>query len=513
VSDRLPRPPSLQPGRFDGTYWIDEQIWGHRLYDEQTPWLTVLEFLTIFQHDPTLSDSQELRYLPQRQLKLRNIVFNNPHIAEVASDPPLPDSAAWKRWLELMAPSVAQIDATELSTLRKSIPKFGDFARLVAYLQRTAIEGNSNKRWSSKFAFPFGPNALYEDLRVSETGASNDRRFFARTGELLYLMLARSTQAAALAPALKRRFLDVDDATNTVIGILQGEPQRAPDLRAGGYLPYETLPAFEMLAEDWLFLLNQPLPKFDVLPHLVSITGLHLLIYFLGRAAAEVEDTKIPTFVCEIVAPRRSAIRDVALQSFEQNQALPRAAIEHLIRRIGSSDAWLKALKDPEPLSAAAAVLAAQFDWPDTEDLANLKAQRPVDLIDQLVQQAAVRHKQHVAKIHGSWARYIGLSSRRGSQRMRYAPTDGLLKSLVLSNVTTRMEYKAFLKRLHERYGIIIGEHQAESYIESSDVDLEDFADNAGRLEERLTSLGLMQRLSDGCAYVHLPFAGRGRHE
>ena len=328
----------------------------------------------------------------------------------------------------------------------------------------------------------------------------------------LALLGRTPSRAAALAPALKHRFLDVDDATNTVIGILQGEPQRAPDYRSGGYLPYETLPDFDMLAEDWLFLLNQPLPKFDVLPHLVSITGLHLLIYFLGRAATEVENTNTPTFVCEIVAPRRSAIRDVALQSFEQNQALPRAAIEHLIRRIASSDAWLKALKDPEPLNAAAAVLAAHFDWPDSEDLANLKAKRPNDLIDQLVQQAAIRHKQHVAKIHGSWARYIGLSSRRGSQRVRYAPTDGLLKSLVLSNVTTRMEYKAFLKRLYERYGFIIGEHQAESYIENSDVDLEDFADNAGRLEERLTSLGLMQRLSDGCAYVHLPFAGRGRH-
>jgi hypothetical protein len=27
--------------------WIDEAIWGHRLHDEQSPWLTLLEFLCV----------------------------------------------------------------------------------------------------------------------------------------------------------------------------------------------------------------------------------------------------------------------------------------------------------------------------------------------------------------------------------------------------------------------------------------------------------------------------------
>jgi hypothetical protein len=502
----------MQFGNFDGTYWIDEQIWGHRLYDEQTPWLTVLEFLTVFRSDPTLSDSLELEYSPQRQLQLRNIIFNNPHMADVLTDPPLPDAAAWERWIQVMKDDGAQMDIDRLAVLTTRIPHFADFARLVGYLRRTAIEGNSNKRWSSKFVFPFGPNALYEDLRVSETGASNDRRFFARTGELLYLMLARSQLAGTLGPLLNARFFEARDATNLVVGMLQGEPATAPDTRTGGYLPYRALPEFDRLAEDWLSLLNRPLPKFDVLPHLVALTGLHLLIYFLRRAAAEIEGAAVPTFVCEIVGPRRSAIRDLAMRSFEHNQAIPRMAMEHLIRKVSESGEWATALADPEALQAAAKVLRKQFDWPQDDDLENLPAQKPQDLIDDLVRKAATRHKQHLGKIHGSWARSIGLSSRRGSQRVRYAPTDGLLKSLVLCNVTSRMEFKSFLKLLHDRYGFIIGEQQAVSFLEHNDVDLEDFSDNASRLEERLTSLGLMQRLSDGCAYVHLPFGGQNRH-
>ena len=64
-------------------------------------------------------------------------------------------------------------------------------------LRTSAFEGQSNKRWSSRFVFPFGPAAMYEDLRFDAGGnASNDRRFFARTGELLYLMLSRATRGA-----------------------------------------------------------------------------------------------------------------------------------------------------------------------------------------------------------------------------------------------------------------------------------------------------------------------------
>lgn len=505
-----------KPKAHDSNYWIDEQIWGHRLYDEQTPWLTFLEFFNIFASELTLNASPDIEFKPQRQLQLRNIVFNNPHFPEILRDPPLPDDVAWKKWIELMEKSMMQgsaqeFDANALRELSRRIPQFADFEKLVRYLRRTSIEGNSNKRWSSKFVFPFGVQSLYEDLRVSDTSASNDRRFFARTGELLYMMLSRSKRGPEIAQMLQQRFFQSGDPTDTVIGILQGKTQRE-SARGIGYLPYVSLPEYDALADDWMFLLGQNLPKFDVLPHLVLVTGLHLLIYFLRQASA-VAAQQVPTFVCEIVAPRRTAVRDIALRSFETNQALPRAAIETLLRSVTNSDAWKAAVNDPEPLPAAARVLCGHFDWPSDEELHRIPANySPEDLLKRLTELALVRHRQHVAKIHGSWARHIGLSSRRGSQRVRYAPTDALLKSLVFANVRSRMEFKEFLRRLHERYGFVIGEHQAGHYIDDGAADLEDFAENATRLEERLTSLGLMNRLSDGCAYVQLPFAARARH-
>ncbi len=93
------------------------------------------------------------------------------------------------------------------TTCAGSFSSFDDFAKAIELLRSSAFEARSNKRWSSKFVFPFGPDALYEDLRVDAGGASNDRRFFARTGELLYLMLCRAARGPELGQKLVERLL------------------------------------------------------------------------------------------------------------------------------------------------------------------------------------------------------------------------------------------------------------------------------------------------------------------
>jgi hypothetical protein len=80
------------------------------------------------------------------------------------------------------------------------------------------------------------------------------------------------------------------------------------------------------------------------------------------------------------------------------------------------------------------------------------------------------------------------------------------LKAFIFANVKRRMEYKEFLARLFDRYGFVIGEREAEQVVEKSDFDKKAFQANSQRLEQRLTSLGVLRRLSDACAYVQNPF-------
>lgn len=94
---------------------------------------------------------------------------------------------------------------------------------------------------------------------------------------------------------------------------------------------------------------------------------------------------------------------------------------------------------------------------------------------------------------------------------MRYAPTDRLLKTLVVANVPARLELGQFLERLYDQYGFVFGDVQAERVLTSAEFDKKAFQANTSRLEQRLGSLGLLRRLSDACAYVENPLGRRGR--
>ncbi|NYF33828.1 hypothetical protein [Sphingopyxis sp. JAI108] len=504
----LPRPSEFED-RAGPAFWIDEAIWGHRLHDEQSPWLTFLEFLTVL-----LSEHREgralredrlnsLSYKPQLQLRLRNLVFNNPHIMTVRTEA-RSDEQAWTLWLEKMAETAGGLDRPDFAYLRDRFESFEDFAAVLSFLQGSAIEGSSNKRWSSKFVFPFGPHALYEDANVKPSGSvSNDRRFFARTGELLYMMLARSAHAEALQALLVTRFLENPAPYDSMAQALQGERQLAKAERAGAYLPCASHPIFDRLGADWLAILNLPIPAHDAIPHLVTVTGLNLILYQLERARELLGRPPI-TLVCEIVSPKKSVVRDLSADSYQANNMLPQQAIERFVRRVTETDAWAEALASEDPTHVATDILQREFGWPDGDD--DELSTEPQAFVDGLVERATVRHKQHVGKIHMTWARAIGLSSRRSSRRVRYAPTDRLLKTLVVACVDERLEFKDFLVLLHDRYGFVIGDAQARLFIDSGTADQEDFSDNAHRLEERLASLGLLKRLSDSCAYVENPF-------
>lgn len=506
----LEREPSL-------SFWIDEAIWGHRLHDEQTPWLVLLEMLGVLHAEAAAGRAFReetlncLRYQQAHRLPLRNVLFNNPFV-NVLRDQGVDDDARWARWLKEMERPNEKVGTKECdyAYLRERFNTFEDFASVLDLIRGTAVEGDSNKRWTSKFVFPYGPDCLYEDLRLDDEGnATNDRRFFGRTGELAYLMLCRSGHGAELHRALSPLVLDPSAPWNRLVERLQPgpEPPRGAKARTSSYLPYAALPDFEGLAGDMLALLHARLPGYDVLPHLVDLLGLHLMLYMLRRAAEWAPGSPPVRLVLEIIAPRRTTVRDLAVESFRVNDQLSLKALEgYLDAEVRQSQAWRVACAEPdedERHLAAARVLHDKVMWDKADEGAGER--EPEEMLKALTEQARKRHGQHVSGVHANYAQAIGLASRRGTRKIRYAPSDQLLKSLVLAVVPRRMEFQEFLKELWRRYALVIGHHQAGEYIVSGVSDQRAFEENAQRLEMRLASLGLLRRLSDACAYVENP--------
>lgn len=515
----LPRPQHVEQSQLN--MWVDESIWGHRLYDEQTPWLCILEMLCITQSEVSNSRAfvenklNDLRYEIYPRLYLRNILFNNPHIEAIATEY-LDDNERWQMWINAIASNVGGLPSPDFSYLKSRFASFKDFAEIVKFLQFSAIEGDSNKRWSSKFVFPYGPDCLYEDLRVTGDKVTNDRRFFGRTGELLYLMLCRSGRGEEILSRLENTGIITHNYSgnhrgskwNQIVLALQSPIDRSTPRTSGSppYLPYEKLPEYERLADDWLSTLDCALPDYDALPHVVTITGLHLIIYLLNRAKATLGESIPPRFVLEIVAPKKTTVRELASDEYQKNNSLPQRAIEHYIRNTADLPEWQVCLNSYNPTEDVIDLLQGRFAWFAKEDESDGSGS-PGDLLNSLREKAVKRHQQHLAKFHGSWSREIGLSSSRSSRRTRYAPTDSLLRTLVLASVPVRMEFQEFLAKLYEKYGFVIGDRQAADLIDSGEADREDFVANAERLERRLVSIGLLKRLSDACAYVQNPFA------
>lgn len=502
----LPLPP--REDYRDNSMWVDEQIWGHRLWDSESPWLLFLEFLNVAEASLRTGQlfqngTHPLLFKPYKRLHLRNILFNNEILTQIAQRHP-ENKSAWNAWLDWMSVNAKGVLPRDFSYLRERFHSFQQFVSLVGILRGSAVESESNKRWSSRFVFPFGPNALYEDLNISAAGkVSREYIYFGRTGELVYLMLCRSKRTDELASRFAA-LLSGQNQWNKLLKLFQPDGGEDLETRAHSFLPYSEHPVFDLLADDWLHLLSLELPGFDALPHLVTLGAFHVMLYQL-RVCSDLLSTPLH-FISEVVAPKKTLVRELSALNYQENSLLSQKAVEAYLEGITTSDRWQHAKSQASAFAACKAILEDQVRWPnDPEDYEGCS--EPDALVAELRRAALARHKQHVASVHRQYGRDVGLVSKRGTNRLRYAPTDVLLKTLVLANVSRRMEYKEFLELLFTRYGFVFGEREAEQVLSHEDFEKKAFQTNSDRLEQRLSSLGMLRRLSDACAYIQNPLA------
>ena len=494
----------------DVNVWVDEAIWGHRFYNDQTPWLVFLEFLCVFRarhragyalNEPLSRGTHEVRYHIPRLLPLRELVFGNPHIQRIEATR-RSDNEKWLEWL-----SYINLNGYDFSFLQHRFEKFSSLTHVVDYFQNTAIEPHRERRWTSRFIFPHGPDCLFADLPKNPS-KSPDRRFFARGGELLYLMLCRSGHGPEIAELINKKLLRTQDPWNRVAQALLPHDYDSDTDKVSswiGYLPYMERGEYKALAKTWKQLLQLQLPGAVLFDPLVRLSALHMLLYILRRAAEEIGgDKKEPRFVLEIAAPGKTMLYELSSESLRANRMSTLRAVRAHVESAKGDEGWHRALNARVPADAVRDFLIDRFAWkPEDDDLAG----GPDNIFSKLRSYAEKRHKQHVDKVHNEWTRQIGLTVSQRAVGTWYTPSDSLLKALVMCIVEDgREEYHRFLAKLYERFRIVIAAPEAERAFSHLPTDQHVFALNAQRLEQRLRTLGLLRRLSDDCAYVQNPF-------
>ena len=515
---------------------VDEAIWGHRLRQDQTGWLLVLEMLNVAQACLSSEAKDPLADMgrpnapdacPTLRVRFRNLLFLlNQKAAELAAAVQhklLTSDDAWQQWLAYAKEEYDGPGIVDYAPLRERFDDFMQFERAIDLTRSTSIAGlEDGKGIFNRFIFPMAPEALYWETGIKTNGGERqlDPTFntFTRAGTLLHIMLARSKSSPALRTLLTQ-FLTRESQARRLVQLLQideNDTRKAPKT----YLPYEAHPRFDLLGEDFVSILSLKCPDNDKLNWLVPLSALHLSLYHAEVAHEQVLLKNLPVpLICEIVASRKTVVRQLSLDSLDENSDLARRAVDLFLKTKFASADWTAIVAADVP---AEEKIEQACDYirktlrPSDKEIEEGKVTGHVEVLqNEIVRFFHDRHAREFARVHFKYGQEAGLVSKRGTNRYRYAPTDQLLQSIVLANVPEERPFEEFLDRLFERYGIVVGPRQQEAlkaagYVEISEaVTGQAFRHNQVRLESRLKSMGMLRRLSDSQAYVLNPLQPR----
>ncbi|PVE22838.1 hypothetical protein DC522_19045 [Microvirga sp. KLBC 81] len=516
----LPLPEGLNVSTIKN--WLEYGIWGLVLYDNQAPWFALIECMQILHslhqdgkplfpgptkdiHGNLVHERDE--YVAPINKNLRHLLFRDREVMklkEVQTSDPL------RLWGMLRAKTLEDTGGKiDLGYLQHAFSDFDTFANALDLLRSAEVESFGAQRWTSRHLLPLGPNMLFADIDENDR---NDRLIFRRTGEILWLMMGRASVQlrTRLTEIVRDRLLIPDNPWNRLAGKIAHEPGKKIETArmTTGYLPMPWMNVYDSLAEDWCSLLSiSGMPVEMLLDPLMRLSGLHQIIYVLRRCEMELNGTPFPPLVLDISgSARRNPIQKLSADLYDNHRKLPLRAAEAYLDDYTSSEEWIAVLDRISRKIDAYNLVDSRFLWPRGKSPpleANIsEPQEHLGGVFHAYQKSSHTIWSMIAN-HG---RKIGLVAARQKAGTWYYPSDSFIEALVLANVTTPMEIGQFLRKLHQRYNIVIGAKQARDSFGDDGVSLEPFNANLARLEERLGILGCIDRKSDACAFVVNPY-------
>lgn len=513
---------------------IERSIWGHRLYDEQTGLMTFLEFLCVLaslpfeQQNADRSITEETLKLQEYKIPkrtvLRTLVFNNPYIDEIYASHEDP----WEQWFESFSTDSQNelfdlngaCKSLELKTLLQHLfddggsltkhQSFERFAGVIRMLRFAGINVESEKRWTSRFVFPWGRHCLFSDLNYK---GKTDRRFFARNGELAFLLLSFAERREVLAELIRDKLLDSGHVLDRLCQALQTDLEYIRVPRAAT-LPTEfgdvEIRRANILCEDLIRLFELPIPTPDIVAFAARAMTLNLFVYFmecsyktLARSGADMPSDR-NVYLCEVIQKESSDIRRISKALYARHTKQSTDAAVAYFKLIQSQAVPVIASDDDvEEGTASAPVRDAESDTDYGDDDASSG-------VIGTPEEARAAHNKHWASIHRVLSKDCGLGSKLNTNAYRYAPSDELLETLVAAMLPgKRMLLNDFLRLAYDRYGLIFGEAEFNAAnIKDRELELDsaELQKNRRRLQNRIDGLGLLVSLSDGSEYVLNPY-------
>jgi len=474
-----------------------EHIWGHRFRTDQTPMILLFELMCIIENQYQAKkndciknifspENDTLYFNHRRNFKLRILLYKN-EVLETIYRSSMADAEKWKKQFDfLMCLGNENFDFNELNVrhIKNNFTTFKSFYNVINILSSLTFDPLSNKRWTSKFVFPISQEYIwcdYDNIRGSE-----DRRFFSRGGELLYLMLCRSSFGLRLK--LEEKFVewidDEEDSYSKLAKLLVSPEERSPLEKSKrkklGYLPYESMKCFETLAEDIVGTLTLSLEKLDKVKILSDMLGFHSGNYILTIGemyCGSLDDIseQSPHYVAEVPSKTTNSIRKTSIQIISTQKNKLKRTLSNRIPKL--FEVCADEVEDKAESEK------------NLEDGTNVAEKYLAD---------------HIIGYPHVCFREIGFVSRKNTRSYRYVITENFLHSLVISllGMEKRLELRKFKRVLQQRYNIFIDQAPDHNY----DILQSDLNRNSKNLAVLLYQMGMLRHLSDACSYVINPY-------
>ncbi len=493
------------------TIFLTEFIWGHRLKSQHVNVLLVefLGMVSSFTFSGNAFDEtrpgEDVTYNAFKSEELRILLFNNPRMGQIANDFAEDNEKAWTEWKEATKQATIQSD---FSYLQERFPKFLELYHLVELLRRIVLDNDSSREWTNKYLFPIGSSALYVEL---DKKRNPTRNYFTRTGEIAYLMLSRASEKnrLRLREGFSRIFQKDSQKNNLIRSLLKNQNQQAHEKRNGTYLPYKTHPAYERMAEDIAALLDLGLPEQDVFDPMKYLIALHLYLYAIETSNAWCNNEGLPAITCEILGPRMDHVRRMSGASKRINETQASRALVAFVEQFPSRNAEVfDTINDPNHNNETKAEALTEFFRKELH-FESAQGHTVQEVKERVVAAGKVNCEKNIKAALSKLGKESGLVSKRGTNQLRYAPSDQLLRALILANVKENIEEKKFYEILHARYNFIISPDQAKHAIPEEQYEDASFKKNANRFTERLIALGFATKLSDACTYIKTPYLNK----
>jgi hypothetical protein len=490
-------------------------IWGHRFMDGQKGPEYVLEFLNVLVG--TNYNLHSNGYYRRKTAGFRQFVFEGDK--EGSKNDIVSLTVDQKKVLYSLMEDPEKIDVVREFFRNLEVPLYDGRGK------------EANRSWYAKSLYPIHESLLFFELRKNKNSISFERNFFARGGELYFLMLAYGTQNEVLLKekieTKMRLLLQKNQSINSITKLFtnaldadEKETEPAPlkyhETREYPQLPVSDHFLFPKFAKEINNLLNLNIDIYEMFKLLTSLICFQLLRYMQQR----VEMNGRSLFFIDSMDGQSKQIQKLSSESFIKNELNVKEKFEVefdnlFYKSLGDIEGNLQYWKENPSEFLSVIGLKSLQQARKKRIFKTLESCKNIDDVSSKLfvvvkEDVGDQLKKHQLSIVRGIVRDGGIGGYRTGSKYRYFMSDDFLKTIVFCNIYPKqeMEFSEFIELLYKEYGFVIGEKQAkESGIYSkSRLNISYFQKNENYLREKLKQNGLLIEYSDATAMIHNPF-------